>query len=97
MIEITDITAGSPAEKAGIRAGDCLISVNDTVICDVLDYRYAITDSTLTVRVMRQGEECAFTLKKREYDDPGLGFATALMDEKRTCGNHCIFANGNAW
>ena len=91
MIEITEITAGSPAEKAGIRAGDCLIAVNDSVIEDVLDYRYAITDTHLTVRVMREGEECEFTLKKREYDDPGMEFATALMDEKRTCGNHCIF------
>ena len=91
MIEITGITAGSPAEKAGIRAGDCLISVNGTVIYDVLDYRYAVTDSTLAVSVMREGAECAFTLKKREYDDPGMEFATALMDEKRTCGNHCIF------
>lgn len=91
MIEITGITAGSPAEHAGIHAGDCLIAVNGTVIEDVLDYRYAIMDRTLTVRVMREGEEQSFTLKKREYDDPGLEFATALMDEKRTCGNHCIF------
>ncbi len=91
LIEITEITAGSPAEKAGIRAGDCLISINGTVIADVLDYRYAVTDSLLNVKVMREGEECSFLLKKREYDDPGLGFATALMDEKRTCGNHCIF------
>ncbi len=91
MIEITGITAGSPAEQAGIRAGDCLIAVNGTVIGDVLDYRYAIMDRVLTVSVMREGEEVTFTLKKREYDDPGLEFATALMDEKRTCGNHCIF------
>ena len=91
MIEITGITAGSPAEDAGIHAGDSLIAINGTVIEDVLDYRYAIMDRTLTVSVMRQGEERQFSLKKREYDDPGLEFATALMDEKRTCGNHCIF------
>ena len=91
LIEITEITAGSPAEKAGIRAGDCLISVNGTEIHDVLDYRYAITERHLTVRIFRGGGEAEFSLKKGEYDDPGMGFATALMDEKRTCGNHCIF------
>ena len=57
MIEITGITAGSPAAKAGIRAGDCLIAVNDTVIHDVLDYRFAITEKHLNVRFFREGEE----------------------------------------
>ena len=91
MIEITGITAGSPAAKAGIRAGDCLIAVNDTVIRDVLDYRFAITEKHLNVRFFREGEELTVQIRKGEYDDPGLNFATALMDEKRTCGNHCIF------
>ena len=91
MIEITGITAGSPAAKAGIRAGDCLIAVNDTVIHDVLDYRFAITEKHLNVRFFREGEELTVQIRKGEYDDPGLNFATALMDEKRTCGNHCIF------
>lgn len=91
MIEITEITAGSPAEKAGIRAGDCLIAVNETEIHDVLDYRFAITEKHLNVRFLRDGTEQVAALRKGEYDDPGMGFATALMDEKRTCGNHCIF------
>ena len=91
MIEITGITAGSPAERAGILPGDRLISIDDTVIHDVLDYRYAITEKRLCVRVQRGGEELEIHLTKKEYDDPGMEFATALMDEKRTCGNHCIF------
>ena len=83
MIEITDITAGSPAERAGILRGDGLISVNDIVIHDVLDYRYTITDRRLTVRVRRGAEELELPLTKQEYEDPGMEFATALMDEKR--------------
>ena len=91
MIEITEIFAGSPAEKAGIRAGDCLHSVNDTVIHDVLDYRFAVTEKLLNVCFFREGEAQSVQVRKGEYEDLGLGFATALMDEKRTCGNHCIF------
>ena len=91
MIEITDITGGSPAEKAGLRAGDCLIAVNDTVIHDVLDYRFAVTDRLLHIRFLRDGSEQTVLIHKQEYDDPGMNFASALMDEKRTCGNHCIF------
>ena len=91
MIEITEVTAGSPADRAGIRAGDCLISVGGTEIHDVLDYRFAITERHLDVRVYREGDALEFAVRKGEYEDLGLGFATALMDEKRTCGNHCIF------
>jgi len=91
MIEITEVLSGSPAQKAGLQAGDQLIAVNDAEIHDVLDYRFAVTDARLAVRVQRGGEELTLPLQKREYEDPGLGFATALMDEKRTCGNHCIF------
>lgn len=91
MIEITGITAGSPAERADIRTGDRLISVNGIVIHDVLDYRYAITERRLAVRIQRGADELEIALTKQEYDDPGMEFATALMDEKRTCGNHCIF------
>ena len=91
MIEITDITSGSPAARAGIQTGDQLIAVNDTVIHDVLDYRFAITERHLAVKCFRDGEEFTVQVQKSEYEDLGLGFATALMDEKRTCGNHCIF------
>ncbi len=91
MIEITEITAGSPAERAGILAGDSLIAVNETVIHDVIDYRFATAEKSLDVRFSRGGEEQSVHIRKSEYEDLGLGFATALMDEKRTCGNHCIF------
>ncbi len=91
MIEITEIFSGSPAERAGIQTGDQLVAVNDTVIHDVLDYRFAAADKLLTVRIVRDGAEMSVQVHKHEYEDLGLGFATALMDEKRTCGNHCIF------
>lgn len=91
MIEITEITKGSPAAKAGIQAGDRLIAVNDNVIADVLDYRFAVTEKNVAVRFSRGDTEQTVHIEKGEYEDLGLGFATALMDEKQRCGNHCIF------
>ncbi len=35
---ITQVEKGSPAERAGIKAGARLISINDHIITDVLDY-----------------------------------------------------------
>lgn len=91
MIRITDVINNSPAAKAGLSAGDQLITVNDIVIQDVLDYRFSTTDRLLFVQYQRGDAVCTAQIRKQEYEDPGLCFATALMDEKRTCGNHCIF------
>ena len=91
MVPIIGVQQGSPAEQAGICAGDMLVSVGDTLIHDVLDYRFAVMEKSLRVSCCREGKPYEVSIRKGEYDDLGLEFATALMDEKRTCGNHCIF------
>lgn len=91
MVEITGVEKGSPAEKAGIAAGDRLVSIGGKAITDVLDYRFYMCEKNLTLALDRGGEEFSVKIKKGEYDDIGLEFATYLMDEKRRCANSCIF------
>ena len=91
MVKITDVERGSIAEKRGILPGDLLISINGNEIRDVLDYRFYLTERSVTLAVMRSGETLEFKIKKGEYDDIGLGFETPLMDEKHSCKNKCIF------
>ena len=91
MVKITGVEKGSHAQKAGIIAGDDLISVNGFVIQDVLDYRFYIMEPTLVLETERNGQKMTFTVKKEEYDDIGLQFSTYLMDEKKRCRNNCIF------
>lgn len=91
MIEITAVTPNAPAARAGITVGDLLISIGKTQIHDVLDYRFAMAESTLELTILREQQTIHTTLHKGEYEDLGLEFATPLMDEKKTCSNHCIF------
>ena len=91
MVEIKGVERHSLAYKSGIRAGDMLLSVNGNEICDVLDYRFYITEKKLDVAVCRGGEQLTFTIKKDSYDDIGLEFETYLMDKKQSCRNKCIF------
>lgn len=91
MVTVKSVDRGSIAEKAGIAAGDIIISVNDNDIRDVLDYRYYITERSLSLLVHRGPELLTFSIKKGEYDDLGLNFETYLMDKKHTCRNKCIF------
>ena len=91
MVKICGVERGSQAFKAGIREGDELISINNNPIEDVLDYRFYLTESFVSILVSRFGEELIFNIKKDEYDDIGLFFETPLMDKKHTCKNGCIF------
>ena len=91
MVVITGVAAGSAAEAVGLKAGDELIAVNGHEICDVLDYRFRIYERRLKLEVMRGGKRNVFRIRKDEEDDPGLEFGSALMDEKHSCRNACIF------
>ena len=91
MVTVTSVCGGSPAEKAGILPEDILLSINGHDINDVLDYRFYITEPSLSVLLHRGPELLTVEIEKDEYDDPGLEFQTYLMDEKRRCRNACIF------
>ena len=91
MAEIISIAKNSPAEHAGIRCGDYLLSINGHEIRDVLDYRFYMTEEHLSVKVHRGADILGFEINKGQYDDLGLDFPSYLMDEKRSCRNKCVF------
>lgn len=91
MVKITGVIPDSIAEIYGIKSGDELLSVNKNEINDVLDYRFFCTDKKLKLELLRNGKRKKVKIKKDEYDDLGLEFATYLMDSQRPCQNKCIF------
>lgn len=91
MVKIALVTRGSIAASAGIRGGDILESINGHPIRDVLDYRFYLTDTRVTLSLLRDGSPFEVTLRKDEYGDVGLEFETPLMDKKHSCRNACVF------
>ena len=91
MVIITDVLPNSRAFKAGIIAGDTLVSINGREINDVLDYRFHLANKSVILKILRNGEELSKTILKSEYDDIGLDFETPLMDKKHSCENKCVF------
>ena len=81
MVLITDVLPNSRAAKAGIMAGDTLVSINEREINDVLDYRFHLANKRIDLKLLRNGEELSKQIIKSEYDDIGLDFETPLMDE----------------
>ena len=90
-VKISSVTAGSPAEAAGIKASDVLISINGNEIVDVLDYRFYQLERELTVEYSSSEEIKTANIRKREYEELGLEFETYLMDKEHSCRNKCIF------
>jgi len=91
MVTVCGIEQGSRAERAGVRAGDVLLAINQNGIDDVLDYRFYLAERTVTLSLLRDGAPLEITVKKGVYDDIGLVFETPLMDKKQCCANRCIF------
>ncbi len=91
MVKIIGIEKKSLAEKVGVRAGDVLVSINGKEIADVLDYRFRLCESKITLALLRDGNAVTVKIKKDEDDDIGLEFDTPLMDKKQSCRNKCIF------
>ena len=91
MVKITDVLEGSRSYKAGVRAGDILVSINKNAINDVLDYRFYLTEKKVELTLSRDGIGYSVEINKGEYDDIGLEFETPLMDKKHSCTNKCIF------
>ena len=89
---ITSIDPRSPAERAGVRTGEKLLSISGHDIADVLDYRFFGYDPD-PILVLESPDRLRRTLKikKPEGEDLGLNFDTYLMDAPRPCSNHCLF------
>ena len=91
MVTITGVLPRSRAAKNGILPGDILLEINGFPIRDVLDYRFRLTEKSVTLKLHRAEQLLEVTIRKGEYDDIGLEFQTPLMDKKHRCENGCIF------
>ena len=89
---ITSVDRHSPAERAGITPGEQLLTINGHQIIDVLDYRFYGYDTDCCLELREPaGTVRTVSLRKPEGWDLGLNFDTVLMDDMRSCANHCIF------
>ncbi|MDE7042017.1 MAG: radical SAM protein, partial [Oscillospiraceae bacterium] len=81
---ITAIDHRSPAERAGVRTGERLVSIGGHAVEDVLDYRFFGYDrDPELVLESPDGSRRTVRVKKPEAAELGLNFETYLMDEPR--------------
>jgi serine protease Do len=68
---VRSVEKGSPAEAAGLKAGDVIVKVNNEKVTDTSDWRSAIRGKTgtLTLGIVRDKREQSLTLKLPERGD----------------------------
>lgn len=91
MVVIRGVEEGSHGARAGLQAGDELLTIDSHPIRDVLDYRFYLTESHISLCYRRDGQEHTASIRKGRYEDLGLEFESFLMDRKQTCRNKCVF------
>ncbi len=90
---VSEVTEGSPAEKAGIKNGDVIIKFNGKNVDDVRHLRLMVAEAgpnnEVTLTVLRDGQEVA--LKTTLTDHPGNEISGGMIPPNET-GTNTLFA-----
>ncbi len=90
---IATLQPGSPADRAGARVGDELVSVNGRSPSDIIEYQQLVDGAEVRLVVRSADRPLARRLRitKAEGEPLGLTIDSAVFDRIRTCDNHCTF------
>ncbi len=91
--KVVAVTEASPADQAGLRPGDELLSLNGRSPRDVIEYSLLVDEPDLDLVVRRRGQTEPVELRvEKEPGEPlGAEVSSAVFDRVRTCDNHCEF------
>jgi putative radical SAM enzyme (TIGR03279 family) len=88
---VVSVAPGSPAEAAGLRAGDSVVRVNGRVPRDVIEWRLWTDEAEVDLQVDRSGVGLDLEVLKSAGHPLGAEVSSAVFDRVRTCDNHCEF------
>ncbi len=81
----------SLGERVGLRPGDRLIAVDGHPLRDAIDFRFYAAEERFWLTLRRDGRERELAVERRQGEDLGVEFESAIFDRVRTCNNNCFF------
>ena len=81
----------SYAFEAGLKTGDKILSINGNDFYDILEYRYLTAEYEVCLRVEKENGDIEEITIENDYEDLGIEFSNALIDDAKSCRNKCIF------
>jgi putative radical SAM enzyme (TIGR03279 family) len=88
-IKILEVSAGSAAERIGLRPGDRILTANGHEVPDELALRFSLSEELVDLWVTRlKGGRKHFTIDLSDGTDAGIKVEEFRT---RTCNNSCLF------
>jgi putative radical SAM enzyme (TIGR03279 family) len=88
---VVSVAPGSAAERAGLCAGDEVVTINGVVPRDIIEWRFAADEAEVELELRRGGLQTSIQVVKRAGEPLGAEVSSAVFDRVRTCDNHCEF------
>jgi putative radical SAM enzyme (TIGR03279 family) len=84
------VREGSPADRAGIRAGERITAIDGRPLRDAVDFQYYAAEDVISLEVVGERGRTV-TIARPPDADLGIAFEDAAFDGVRTCNNSCFF------
>lgn len=89
---VSDVIPNSIAEELNIVRGDIILSVDGTIMQDMIDYQFLCKNEVITIEIQKSGGEIEEIELEKDFDeDLGIVFESAVFDKVKPCLNNCIF------
>jgi len=92
MVKIENVIPNSTAAKAGLKAEDKIITINNQKINDYIDYLYQISEPIITLKLKTKANKIkTIELERKLGEELGIEFKEIVFDGLKQCKNNCIF------
>lgn len=89
---VNKVEKKSIAEELEIKTGDEIISIDEQVMTDLIDYKFLCKSEFLTIEIKKTNGEIEVIELEKDFDeDLGIVFESAVFDKIKPCLNKCIF------
>ena len=89
--QVVAVKPDSPAQRAGVVAGDALNTINGEQPRDVIRYQLLVDEPEVALEIERGGMNRTVEISKQPGEPLGIEVQSAVFDQVRTCDNHCSF------
>ena len=79
------------AARAGLLAGDRILTINDRALRDAIDFQFYGAEETLALSVERAGVRRELALRRRPGAELGIELEPPRPGDIATCANKCVF------
>ncbi len=91
LAQVLNVDTDSPADIAGILAGDEIVAINGRFPRDIIEYSIWTDEAEVDLDIRRGGLDLTINIVKQDGQPLGMEIASAIFDRVRTCDNHCEF------